>query len=193
MKARTLKSQSGFSLIELMIVVAIIGILATIAVPNFQRFQGKARQSEAKGALAGIYSAQKAFQAEWQFYTGDLRDIGYRPEGMMNYIVGHNGTSAAGLRPANFVPNIQGAGADACTNSRANAACHSGTWSPTVTSPVVVNFAANAPGGGCLAGTAPTATTFIASANGRPSTGLAADDVWAITETKLLCNTATNL
>ena len=57
-------SQKGFTLIELMIVVAIIGILAVIAVPNFQKFQARAKQSEAKTNLKGIYTAKVAnFQA----------------------------------------------------------------------------------------------------------------------------------
>lgn len=55
------KQQSGFSLVELMVVVAIIGILATIAVPKFKVFQAKARQAEAKTTLAHIYTLEQAY------------------------------------------------------------------------------------------------------------------------------------
>ncbi|WP_414645174.1 type IV pilin protein, partial [Candidatus Deferrimicrobium sp.] len=51
------KGKKGFTLIELMIVVAIIGILAAIAIPNFLRFQAKSKQSEAKTNLGGIFTA----------------------------------------------------------------------------------------------------------------------------------------
>ena len=42
------RNRQGFSLTELMIVVAIIGILAVIAIPNFLKYQARAKQSEAK-------------------------------------------------------------------------------------------------------------------------------------------------
>lgn len=54
----------GFTLIELMIVVAIIGILAAIAVPNFMKFQARARQSEAKANLKAIFEIVKAYWGE---------------------------------------------------------------------------------------------------------------------------------
>ncbi len=81
-------NQKGFSLVELMIVVAIIGILASVAVPSFQKFQAKARQSEAKTQLAALYAAEKAFHAEWLSYHPSFLDNGYSPEGQLRYNVG---------------------------------------------------------------------------------------------------------
>ena len=60
----------GFTLIELMIVVAIIGILAAIAVPNFVKFQCRSKQSEAKTNLKGIYVAEESYRAENDTYVG---------------------------------------------------------------------------------------------------------------------------
>ena len=64
--------QIGFSLVELMIVVAIIGILAALAVPRFQTFQARARQSEGKSNLAQIWTLQQAFQGDQDIYFGTV-------------------------------------------------------------------------------------------------------------------------
>lgn len=66
------KLQKGFTLIELMIVVAIIGILAAIAIPNFVRFQAKSKQSEAKANLKAIFVAKKSHFAELDTYACGL-------------------------------------------------------------------------------------------------------------------------
>jgi len=63
------KSKKGFTLIELMIVVAIIGILAAIAIPNFLRFQLKSKTSEAKVNLAAIRTAEESYLAEFGSYV----------------------------------------------------------------------------------------------------------------------------
>ena len=67
---KALRKQEGFTLIELMIVVAIIGILAAIAIPNFLQYQLKSRQSEAKVNLNAVKTSEIAFQAEKGCYLG---------------------------------------------------------------------------------------------------------------------------
>ena len=178
MKAvRQLKTQAGFSLIELMIVVAIIGILASIAVPNFQKFQRRAKQSEGKGYLAGVYTAENGFRAEWNAFTGDLVCIGFKDPviaagadgiaGRGNYRVGF--TAAGGL-----------------SGPASGTTCIAGNFS-----------AAPAPAGGAaipgaVAGpTVITNTNFTAAVSG--ALGGAAQDNWTITDTKIVTNTLSGL
>ena len=62
-------NQKGFTLIELMIVVAIIGILAAVAIPAFSKYQAKSKTSEASINLAAIATSEIAYQAEFDTFT----------------------------------------------------------------------------------------------------------------------------
>ncbi len=96
--------RAGFTLVELMIVVAIIGILAAIAIPTFATYQLRAKRSEAYGNLGAIARSQESFFVTNGFYVdsggsfpgtalGALKQqwtaasdtafatIGFRPEG----------------------------------------------------------------------------------------------------------------
>ena len=65
-----LKPQKAFSLIELMIVVAIVGILAGIAYPSYQDSVSKSRRADAKGALLGFANAMERHFTENNSYCG---------------------------------------------------------------------------------------------------------------------------
>lgn len=63
MPAAHVRSKQGFTLVELMIVVALVGVLSAIAIPSFINYQARSRRTEAYANLASIARAQKSFQA----------------------------------------------------------------------------------------------------------------------------------
>ncbi len=75
---KTLKR--GFTLVELMIVVAIIGLLAALAIPNFIKMQARSRQSEGRSNLKAVYTGEKSYYGDKQAYSDLLDVIGFEPE-----------------------------------------------------------------------------------------------------------------
>ena len=69
MSDRKMSRALGFTLVELLIVVAIIGILATVAIPSFQNYQLTAKRAEAYSNLASLGKAQKGYYAEFNDFV----------------------------------------------------------------------------------------------------------------------------
>lgn len=79
-----LSKNAGFSLVELMVVVGIIGILAAVAVPKLQMFTAKAKRTEAQTSLKHVHTLQMGYYAEnTQF--GTAADIGSSNDSLKNY------------------------------------------------------------------------------------------------------------
>jgi type IV pilus assembly protein PilA len=80
---KAVRTEKGFTLIELMIVVAIIGILAAIAIPNFLQYQSRSRQAEARTNLGGIFVAETSYLADNGRY-GSFQETGFTLAGVTN-------------------------------------------------------------------------------------------------------------
>lgn len=72
----TISRQTGFTLIEVMIVVVIVGILAAIGIPNFLRYRAHAMQAEARSNLGAIFVGEVSFFTERKEF-GNFTDIGF--------------------------------------------------------------------------------------------------------------------
>jgi type IV pilus assembly protein PilA len=207
-KKTPVQNSEGFTLVELMIVVAIIGILSAIAIPNFQKFQARARQAEAKIALAGIYTAEKGYVVDSNTYSQCLQDVGYQPGGAkalytigwpaaqstcgstgalacaQTYPAGNVGGPCNAL-PVNTIAT-SGGGIAFLANIKTNTAT---ALTPIGALPAI--GAALAPGVTATA-TYITQSTFSVAAAGNIANNLLYD-TWTMTDTKTLGNTISGI
>jgi prepilin-type N-terminal cleavage/methylation domain-containing protein len=97
MLSKMKRNNKGFTLIELMIVVAIIGILAAIAIPQFNSYRQKAHDSAAKSQLKNLATAMESFYVDKDTYTGAdeaaLATYGYQTDGDIDVTVAPAATS----------------------------------------------------------------------------------------------------
>lgn len=153
-----MKSKKGFTLIELMIVVAIIGILAAIAIPNFLKFQCRSKQSEAKQNLGAIYTAMMSYYSNNDTYP-ETADISGQVDcwGLMSW--GPSGVTRYQYQcgAGNFQIDAQSKASDVCNTAGAGST------------------------------TASTQTAFTVAAVGNLDTDDFCDE-WAINDAKYLKN-----
>ena len=114
---KLMRQKRGFTLIELMVVVAIIAILAAIAIPTYGRYAFRARRADGQELLLRIANAQERFYAGNNHY-GSLTDLDYTTDpapSEKGYYLATVNVSAdlAGNSSAVFVATVTGVGAQA--------------------------------------------------------------------------------
>lgn len=76
---RAALDESGYSLVEVLIVIVIIGILALLALPKLTSLITRAKTTEAKTMLAHLHTLQQTYRYENDGFTTDLAALGYEP------------------------------------------------------------------------------------------------------------------
>ncbi len=199
--SNVLGTVKGFTLIELMVVVAIIGILASIAVPNYQKYQSRARQSEAKINLGALATAEQAYAAESGSFSACLPMIGFTPGSINRYY--SIGFSAAAVSNTNCggggLANTAGINCGSYFSGGLGFACvvPAGSMAGVTANEVARTVAAgaNSVATDCSTASWPatvamTSSTFLAAACGNISTSTTVGaDVWTINDSNTLVNT----
>lgn len=101
------KNRGGFSLIELMVVIVIMGVLATVAVPKLFGFMAKAKAAEVYSAAGTYIALQDAFNTEHQSVIGSWGEIGYVMPSTNNFKF-FEGSTEGGIKAASTVTVEEG-------------------------------------------------------------------------------------
>lgn len=67
----------GITLIELMVVIVVLGLLVTVAYPNYREFAARAKRNEARAALLQVATNQERYYLNNNTYTADLTNLGF--------------------------------------------------------------------------------------------------------------------
>jgi type IV pilus assembly protein PilA len=92
MTSRKLK---GFSLVELMVTLAVIGILVALISPKYRKWKAQGIMTEAKTALTDIYTAEKTFKEEYKSFHWHLPAIGFVPHHIDSTVANYPPIAAA--------------------------------------------------------------------------------------------------
>lgn len=139
----SLKRQDGFTLVELMVVVAIIGLLSAVAIPNFKKYQAKAKMSEAKLQLSAAYTAESSFFSDFNMYGHCLAYMGYDPNVEKNnryYAIGFSSTGTHSAIDGTAHASAVNSGLNATDCPAAYAAAPAATYVAGTATPGPTNF-----------------------------------------------------
>jgi len=185
------KNSKGFTLVELLIVVAIIGVLASQGVPAYKRMIQKSRKAEAKIALANIATSEAAFFSEYGEYGNNIQRMGAQMDASANliYTAGWPQTNCtqdtSGIKPTsgNALPALSAGfsgyfattGAGTAIGATTNTQCASSTMSDGTTTTAISTYTA-------------TATGYIRDTS-RVCSNTNNCDQWTINQTRTVNNT----
>ena len=156
-----------------MVVVGIVGVLVSLATPQYEKYQRRSKQAEAKIALGAIYGLERAFYSEYGAYLPAFNGIGYTPEGGKRWYyhsICHTDSWAG------TVTNYNGATYTTSYGAQNNPVTMS--WSYQTGHTCAIKACSTY-------GSDPQ--SFVASATGQLASGLRVDS-WEINETKQLKN-----
>lgn len=130
--AKLITSQKGLSMIEILVVVTIIGLLASMGIPGYQELRRNSFQHSGMAQLAAYHRSAKIMMGEFGYNPGNFVGVGFRLEGEYYYRItaadNKNGTVSD---PPDYYPND-----DACvaTNDTCSYFCSPPCWKEILTS-----------------------------------------------------------